>query len=700
MRLTRAAQRAQHNDETLDASDLNERAPLNEISPNASPELGHREEEVVKKAPAKKAKSKGAAKKKGKGKKGKTTEAEEEQKVQVVLEDEREAAGSPASDAAVEDLAEGPSNDIIQTPMKDERPASPPSKAVRLTRRQLAMQEDVLKQSQRAQSPPRTDEAVVDGVAEDTSAVAQKDQSVSEAAVDTSASAGAQEDLAVEPEEEDAPEAEKGQQELAQIQQPEIAAPEDGKVVAIEAEAESDAADFVAPSVEITSEPEPKTLSTEKPVDVPMSPIASRTPSRRASRSPSKSPMRIEESIDALDALEEALENVGNVASFNDSADEKSPRKRAFPKSSGTPRAHGKTPMKTASDTPKVSRTPSAAPRSMKATKTSLARASSVRVPPSKDVRKGSTETVDYLATKRRPISMHFPTPPPPPKGRAPTKATFQLSSTIVAEKLKQEKEERLKRQAEGVVRKPRPISMPPPPRSTKPTTKPSFQLPGEKIAAELKAKKEERLRREAEGIPPPVARPASAAPPLKSSKPPTKPSFELPGAAIAEKLKAQREERLKRQEEAEALKKAAAAAAAKTRTILPRAPVTVPVREQPGVSIPPPTQTQAQRSSSLASKRSSIQLSLSRSTSTSSANRNSVLISKAVVTPEDAAQLRLKGKEVFNRDRYETQSRERERKEKEDAAKKARADAAERGRIASREWAEKQRKKMMGGGP
>lgn len=111
MRLTRAAQRAQHNDETLEASDLSERAPLNEISPNASPELGHREEEVFKKAPAKKAKSK-AAKKKGKGKKGKVTEEEQEQQqeVQVVLEDEREAAGSPASDAAVEDLAEGPSN--------------------------------------------------------------------------------------------------------------------------------------------------------------------------------------------------------------------------------------------------------------------------------------------------------------------------------------------------------------------------------------------------------------------------------------------------------------------------------------------------------------------------------------------------------------------------------------------------------------
>jgi hypothetical protein len=89
--------------------------------------------------------------------------------------------------------------------------------------------------------------------------------------------------------------------------------------------------------------------------------------------------------------------------------------------------------------------------------------------------------------------------------------------------------------------------------------------------------------------------------------------------------------------------------------------------------------------------------LSQSRSTSTSSANRNSVIVPKAVVTPVDAAQQKLKGREVFNRDRMEKEARERERKEKEEAAKRARAEAAERGRIASREWAERQRKKMMG---
>lgn len=108
MRLTRAAQRAQHVDEPTDATDFKDRAPLNEISPNASPELGQREEEQSKKASAKKARGKGGAKKKAKGKKGKA--AEEEEQIQVVLGDECDAAGSPASDGAVEDLAKGPSD--------------------------------------------------------------------------------------------------------------------------------------------------------------------------------------------------------------------------------------------------------------------------------------------------------------------------------------------------------------------------------------------------------------------------------------------------------------------------------------------------------------------------------------------------------------------------------------------------------------
>ena len=64
-------------------------------------------------------------------------------------------------------------------------------------------------------------------------------------------------------------------------------------------------------------------------------------------------------------------------------------------------------------------------------------------------------------------------------------------------------------------------------------------------------------------------------------------------------------------------------------------------------------------------------------------------------VTPEESAALKQKAREIYNRDRTEKQERERERREKEDAAKRARAEAADRGRQASREWAERQRKKL-----
>jgi hypothetical protein len=101
---------------------------------------------------------------------------------------------------------------------------------------------------------------------------------------------------------------------------------------------------------------------------------------------------------------------------------------------------------------------------------------------------------------------------------------------------------------------KPRPMSMsfptpPPPPKSTKATTQATFQLPGEAIAAKLKADKEARLQRQAESGT--TARPTYKPPTtLKSTKAPTKAAFQLPGEAVAAKLKQEKEERQKRQEE------------------------------------------------------------------------------------------------------------------------------------------------------
>ncbi|KAI4714470.1 hypothetical protein J4E89_000150 [Alternaria sp. Ai002NY15] len=751
MRVTRA--RAQQGND--DATDATERAPLNQISSNASPkQTRHDDEELVPKTPAKtpaktpgrKAKGKGRAKK---GKKGKAAEEDEEEQTGAAPEEEQAADEAPTNEPTGDDVSKDASDGASEAPAITERPVTP---APRLTRRQLAMQEEEAKQaklSAQSQEPeptpvaeevPSTVETTEEAHAPEETSSEDATTGAEEAQVESHPQEPIQEVEApatVEPveeaQDEPIPEVEEAPQEKADTVQtehttsvPRIDEPhcEEQPVEATATEedssenqvAEADA-EVPAPSVEVSSEPEPKTLVAERPSEDAMTPLRSHTSSRRASRSPSKSPMRLEESFGAIDALEEALENVTSVTSFNHANEVMSPQKAEFPKAATAQtmrsKALGKGPVP--APAAKLSRTPSvAAPKSMKPVKSSMARASSVRTAPNKDVRVDSTDTVDYLASKRRPISMSFPTPAAPPKGRAPTKATFQLSSNDVVAKLKAQKEERQKRETEGVVRKPRPISMPPPPKSDKPLTKPAFQLPGERIAEKLKAQKEERLKREAEAPaqPAPKQRPVSIsmAPHAKSTKALTKATFELPGSAVAEKLRIKKEERLKRMEEAEAAKKEAAL---KTRQAPVRKPVTVPIRQQqPGVTIAPPQppqapqpqlqpQPQAQRASSLASKRSSMSLSQppsqSRSTSTSSANRNSVIVPKAIVTPVDAAQQKVKGREVFNRDRMEKEARERERREKEEAAKRARAEAAERGRIASREWAERQRKKLMG---
>ena len=62
------------------------------------------------------------------------------------------------------------------------------------------------------------------------------------------------------------------------------------------------------------------------------------------------------------------------------------------------------------------------------------------------------------------------------------------------------------------------------------------------------------------------------------------------------------------------------------------------------------------------------------------------------MVSAEDAAQQKVRGREIFSRDNNSfTAERERERREREQAAKLARQEAAERSRALGREWKERQ---------
>ncbi|KAL8779576.1 MAG: hypothetical protein Q9194_001367 [Teloschistes cf. exilis] len=204
---------------------------------------------------------------------------------------------------------------------------------------------------------------------------------------------------------------------------------------------------------------------------------------------------------------------------------------------------------------------------------------------------------------------------------------------------------------------------------------------------------------------------------PAKSDKAPTRPHFELPGEAVARKLKAAREERMKGEEEEKMKPKTNTFKARPVRisqapvvksTATSKARISLAKGETPAASV----------SAALAGKRLSTH---KRSTPGPTTANTSARVNRSVpssnhpvtsvnkarpsmqqyirqsVTPADTALLKAKGKEVFNRGKVEHDERDRMRKEKEEAAKKARVEAAERGRQASREWAERQKAKKMG---
>jgi hypothetical protein len=212
---------------------------------------------------------------------------------------------------------------------------------------------------------------------------------------------------------------------------------------------------------------------------------------------------------------------------------------------------------------------------------------------------------------------------------------------------------------------------------------------------------------------------------PTKSSKPPTKPTFQLPGEAISAKLKAHREERLKREEEAEKEKKVFKARPVPAKvarpSVVPRENKASQARmsiyanglNKENVAPKPASVSQPKpRPSSLGVKPKAADATTTKANSsvrrttttlTTSAGSQKPRVSslilttgqKSAITKDDVVHQKAKGKEVFGRTKAELERAEKERREKEDATRKARAAAAERGRQASREWAEKQKKKI-----
>jgi len=218
---------------------------------------------------------------------------------------------------------------------------------------------------------------------------------------------------------------------------------------------------------------------------------------------------------------------------------------------------------------------------------------------------------------------------------------------------------------------------------------------------------------------------------PTKSTKPPTRASFELPGDAVARKLKEQREERQKREEEEKPKQHVFKArpvrvshapevkltTATKLRLSMAKGASAILTTSTEGL----PNAKPGVRTGSLAPKGENKRLSrltvAKRTTTVKTLANSSARVTRgpslnplgtgyrnpsasgaprAAPTAKDLAHQKVKGKEIFGRSKVEIQEREKAKKEKEEAAKKARIDAAERGRVASREWAEKQKSRKM----
>ncbi|EFW98703.1 carboxylesterase family protein [Grosmannia clavigera kw1407] len=93
-----------------------------------------------------------------------------------------------------------------------------------------------------------------------------------------------------------------------------------------------------------------------------------------------------------------------------------------------------------------------------------------------------------------------------------------------------------------------------PPMKSSKPPTVSTFELPGEAVARRLKEQREKRMSAalSGNGIVAPTATPVQTPRRRRSVKPPTIPAFELPGEAISRRKREEHEAKIRRQEEEE----------------------------------------------------------------------------------------------------------------------------------------------------
>ena len=373
--------------------------------------------------------------------------------------------------------------------------------------------------------------------------------------------------------------------------------------------------------------------------------IKTRTPGKRVSR--------IEDSVEALDALEDEIEKVGGLipASADGLQSSVKAKKQSKAQSTSVGTKTGNS-LKTKKSTGTEKKTETRRPSNAVGTVTSYpsARPTKSRARPSTSLAQHRIDTTTHAASSSR-AARHFTS------------------------------QEVLKKRISSVHKVPfQPI------KSTKPPTRPNFELPGDAVARKLKEQREERSKREEEENPKPrvfKARPVrlSHAPEVKLT------------ATTKARLSIAKGEPISRARPSNGVDSSKPVSRSGPKaTISPDerlSTLSVAKRFNPSTTSGP-DQPSAKQPSAISSAR------LTRGPSLNASNSirapSALGANRPAPTAEECAHQKLKGKEVFDRTKTEIMEREKAKKEKEDAARKARADAAERGRIASRAWAEKQK--------
>ncbi|KAG5990998.1 hypothetical protein E4U43_004139, partial [Claviceps pusilla] len=245
--------------------------------------------------------------------------------------------------------------------------------------------------------------------------------------------------------------------------------------------------------------------------------------------------------------------------------------------------------------------------------------------------------------------------------------------------------------------------------RSSKPCTVPNFELPGEAVARRLKEQREARLAQQAEA----QKAQAPPAPKPRLNKLLALPTFELPGEAISRRKREEREAKLRAEEEearrrrefkARPVRQSTGPVAAPRETLTSRARQSKPLPEatsevkirQKRLSVGPVGRSSPQTRGRIAGTATTREC---RATSAFTVCGEGGRRSSASLEGLTVHQQRRR--ELLDRDNSFAQAgkkEKQEKKERETLAKIAREEAAERSRMASREWAEKMRRKSPAG--